>query len=76
MTSTLPYLMVFLPTVVMRADRTGGMSLPSVSLLRMEQLELAEEVQLPSPPALVRLSVYPLYIWALVMLVQSNEPVP
>lgn len=56
-TSTFPYLMVFLPMVVRRADRTGGIRLPRVSLLWIEQLEMSVEVQLPSPPALVRLRV-------------------
>lgn len=35
-TSTLPYLMVFLPDVVRRAERTGGMVVPSEELLLME----------------------------------------
>ena len=59
-TSTFPYVMVFLPTVVRRAERTGGIRSPSVLLLRIEQLDIDVDVQLPSPPALVKFRVYPL----------------
>ena len=53
-TSTFPYLIVFLPAVVSLADRTGGIRLPSVALLLIEQLAISLEVQLPSPSALVK----------------------
>jgi hypothetical protein len=59
-TSTRPYLMVFLPFVVSLADRTGGIMFPSVELEVMEQEDDTLVVQEPSPPAAVMLSVCPL----------------
>lgn len=49
-TSTLPYLMVLLPLVLMRALRTGLMMVPAVLLLRMEQESMSSRgwVQVPS----------------------------
>lgn len=35
-TSTFPYLIIFLPCVVRRAERTGGIIAPVVQLLRSE----------------------------------------
>jgi hypothetical protein len=63
-TSTRPYLIVFFPAVVSRAERTGLMICPVVALLRIEHLETVGTrfetrwsvlVQVPS---VVRLSVY------------------
>jgi hypothetical protein len=47
-TSTLPYLSVFLPLVVNRAERTGLMISPVVLLLLMEQ-EVYGSVDVHSP---------------------------
>jgi hypothetical protein len=69
-TSTRPYLVLFLPLVLIRADRTGGIMTLRVLLEWTEHCELEVPVQLPSPPALVRLRVYPLSIWAGVTLVE------
>jgi ABC-type anion transport system duplicated permease subunit len=55
--------MVFLPAVVKRADRMGGIVAPVVSLLLIEQ---AVPV-LVHVPSVVRFSVYPLYKSAVVM---------
>lgn len=52
-TSTLPYLMVFLPAVVKRAERIGGMTVPIDALLWTAQA-VPVLVQVPS---LVRFKV-------------------
>jgi hypothetical protein len=47
-TSTLPYLIVLVPLVVRRADRTGGMIVPVEELLKAAQLAFVVPVQVPS----------------------------
>lgn len=67
-TSTLPYLIVFLPCVVILADRTGGMVVPNELLLLIEQAVWSVLVHVP---AVVRFKVYPLYNSAVVILAVS-----
>jgi hypothetical protein len=55
--STRPYLILFLPFVVRRAERTGGMIVPSVALDLAPHEVYSVAVQDPSPPDLVMLSV-------------------
>ena len=59
--------MLFLPCVVIRAERTGGMIDFKVLFDLTEHFVLVLPVHEPSPPALVRLSVNPLKISALVI---------
>lgn len=56
-TSTRPYLIDFFPFVVSRADRTGGIIVPSVEF---EAIPQAVRVLPVHEPSVVRLSVYPL----------------
>lgn len=58
--------MLFVPLVLIRADRTGGMTAPIERFEWTEHSALVVPVQEPSP-ASVRFKVYPLYICALVM---------
>lgn len=55
--STRPYLMLFLPFVVMRAERTGGITLPSVELDLTPHAATSVDVHEPSPSDFVILSV-------------------
>jgi hypothetical protein len=64
-----PYLMNFFPFVINLADLTGGIMVPRVLFERMAQEIVAVEVQLPSPPILVKLRLWPLYNCSLVKLV-------
>jgi hypothetical protein len=57
MTSTRPYFMPLFPLVLRRADWTGGIIIPLVSFERTEHALMLSPVQLPSPPACVKLSV-------------------
>ena len=53
-TSILPYRIDFLPRVFSLAERTGGIMVPSVEFDRIAQELTDVEVQVPSPPSLVR----------------------
>jgi hypothetical protein len=67
-TSTLPYLMLTFPFVLIRAERTGEITVPSVAFERCEQAKAVVPVHVPSPSAeLVRLRVYPSMIsWSVI----------